>query len=483
MRILLCLMFLFMRKIYSFLLFSLCFNLHAQISLYKVKCCVVDELSSSAISLVTVSCSVRGREISSITDYSGCCFLELPQGEHSVLFSRMGYKPLIAKVHIEGLENQFFSFLMNELSYDLDEVAVYGSLQSTKKIIKNVVANLNNKLASTRYQSTGYLRKTRMKDGLYVFYGDAQVKHINGGYAAIGHAYNTNKIINVRISDQDTSLSALSTAAFPLIGGSVLDYNQVLLPLLLNHCFDFFLLETPENINKGCFVSVGYKMIPERWSKQKSRFLMFNDRYQYGQMVIDTANWMVVNIINQGKQNSPDTGLSETYFSVTSFVDKGDCFYLQSNRVVAAYEESSLDGNSIHQIVSELKVEFFDFDSTELSIEEIKKLFQCKISVDDRFGTKSLFFSYTKPLCDKISKYDPIFWQDAPFSTIDSVIRHDLECMSSRFLEEQFADNTELLIRESKSRFGLQYSKGIMKKLLKEKYLEFKRGDLFNDCK
>ena len=70
-----------MRILLSALLLCLFINLNGQVELIKVKCRVVDALSSTPVSLATVTCVNGYDRTSAITDYSGTCWLYLPQGK------------------------------------------------------------------------------------------------------------------------------------------------------------------------------------------------------------------------------------------------------------------------------------------------------------------------------------------------------------------------------------------------------------------
>ncbi len=471
-----------MRILLSTLLLCLFINLNGQVALIKVKCRVVDALSSTPVSLATVTNMNGYNKTSAITDYSGTCWLDLPQGKQNLQIEHLGYAPLSIEVIVNDKVTGEFNFTLYELSYNMDDIIVYGNQNKTKNIIRNVVANFSAKLVSTIYQSSGFVRKTRTKDNLYVFYGDAEIDHINGGYASVGHAYNISKAKNIRISDQDISLSTFNSESFTNFGGSLLSYDQILLPLLLNDSFDFFVIDNPtEKLGRNC-IEINYRRIPEKWRVQKGRFLMYDERYQYGKIVIDTLNHEVLQIINQGERINPELGLPENFYSASEFIKKDGLLFLKNTHIVSAYEELSLNGIDIHQIVTTSHIDFNSFTINNLSPDEIKNRYQCDVSVDNRFGTNSLAFYGKKPSCDKLAKYSPAFWATTSFNKIDSSIRAAIEKLSGRPLEEQFANNTELLISERMIQLGFKSFQGHAKTIFKKRLKEVKRDKFINDC-
>lgn len=90
-------------------------------TLKKIEGVVVDQESKV---IVSVNIRVQGSDIGSVTDDQGRFFLELPEGEHRLVFSSVGYQTKTLEVLVDAKEVKQISIQMEESVQELSSVVI-----------------------------------------------------------------------------------------------------------------------------------------------------------------------------------------------------------------------------------------------------------------------------------------------------------------------------------------------------------------------
>ena len=481
-------------------LLLVCLHIHSQQQLSGK---VLDQAINQPLSLVTIQYQgLKGQTHTSISDLDGRFYLRNIDLNQSIHFSHIGYESICYQAELKNV-GKTMQLMMQPKPFLLGEVVVEGENKlSAEAIISKVKINLEQNmfmgqhqienyqkgkkgsegsgLIVNLHQFEGFQREYRMKEGKYVFFAEATFKQINGGYEPVAHVANMTYPIEYRISDQDYSISSInpSNMHFPRFkNDDMCNYNEILLPLVQNQCFVFECGDTMKLEGKELLV-VYYKIN----KKVSSRNLRCHcSENQFGELHIDPTDWSVHCVLNKDSNHWPGGERKEDSTIKAMFSKIEGKYYLTSVDYDSTGQEENLISGKMENVVKVNSV-WYDKFNTSIDADNLFHNYSCKVSNDDRFGKQTPFFFFYVTEDLKQSKYNSEFWTERESFADWEQVRIDLETMTGRTLEEQFADNSEFLIPEKKFleiRNKLK-SKDI-RRHYKRVYADFKKLNRFKD--
>jgi hypothetical protein len=464
-----------------FLLIMLsCFlQLHGQEKSFPVKGKIIDSANGEDLSLVKIETWENSTKyVAGTSGYDGSFTLMLPSGTQKIEFSHIGYFPKQVNIDLKPHKNKSLSIELDPQTFLLGEVVVEGEqILRADEIIKKVQQNLSKTLQVGPFQCDGHITSTRMKDGKYVFFGEAFFDHHNSGYAPVGHAFPISRATDYRISDQDYSYSACWNTFFPPpVRYPLYCYDHYLLPVLLNEYFNF---QCTDTLFQGTHrqLVINYKLNKEKYKPRKiasTKYSVFIEQLQYGEIIVNSEDFSIEKISNKGGSGDLDGAEIKEYISTASFTKINQTHFMSDISINGVYLEPGIEDGKKHQLITETKVSYTNFNTDSLSDKGLADRYHCEIEIDNRFNTNSRWFYYQTDTKDKVSIYNPDFWKKKPKPKFWHQMKSDIETMAERSLEEQFSSNSFFLIPEKKF-------KSIMKKSDREKRKEL--SDIYKDLR
>jgi hypothetical protein len=450
-----------------------------QEQVFPIKGKITDAANGEDLSLVKIETWENNtRYVAGTSGYDGSFTLMLSAGTQKIEFSHIGYFPKQLSIDIKSHKNKTLSIELDPQTFILDEIVVEGKhLIKAHEIIKKVQQNLSKTMRVAPFQCNGHITSSRMKNGKYVFFGEAFFDHHNSGHATVGHAYPISRATNYRISDQDYSYSACLSPFFPHpTQYSLYCYDHFILPVLLNEYFNFQCTDTMLQGAQEQFV-IKYKFDNDKFKKMNisnSKYSVYVEELQYGEIIVNAEDFSIEKIINKGSGGKIMDNDIKEYISTASFSKINQTRFMSEMSRSRVYLEEKIDKAKSHQIITDTKISFTNFNIDSLSDKELADRYHSEISYDTRFKTNARFFSFLIDNEDKTSTYNPDFWKNKPKSKYWQQMKSDIEKMAGRSLEEQFSSNSFFLIPEKKL-------KSIMKKSDREKRKEL--SDIYKDLR
>jgi hypothetical protein len=464
-----------MKLIFLFLLLYLFQLSYEQNPLITIQGKIVDSTTSEGISLVKIDENHDNNKTEIGTScIDGSFTIKLSAGLHKIEFSHIAYSSKVALVKIKPRNNKILSIVLEPKIVLLDEVIIEGSYKkNAHKIVEAVKKKFPTTLRVGPFQCDGHLTSTRMKDGKYVFFGEAFFDFHNSGYAPVGHAYPVLRATNYRISNQDYSYTSCQRAFFPEPVYHLHCYDNYLLPILLNEYFNF---EYSDTIFQGTtkLVVINYELNKEKFNAlniEKSKYSIQAGHLQYGQIIIDPENYSIVRIVSKG-YNTEEKG---EFISTTNFSNFNQARFISNITLKEAYSESGIGDGKAHQILKKTKISYFNFTTDSLSDEDLAGRYHCKVFIDNRFQTNSRYFSYIPNSEDKVCTYNPEFWRKQQKPGYWQQMKTDIEAMAGKPLKEQFSANSFFLISEEKFKSIMQTTNRLKRKELMNMYKELRK--------
>nr|MDA3839163.1 hypothetical protein [Candidatus Delongbacteria bacterium] len=346
---------------------------------------------------------------------------------------------------------------------------------------KKVQQNLSKTLQVGPFQCDGHITSSRMKDGKYVFFGEAFFDHHNSGHAPVGHAYPISRVTDYRISDQDYSYSSCWSTFFPPVRYSLYSYNYYLLPILLNEYFNFQCTDTLFQGTQKQLV-INYKLNKEKFKPRKiagTGYEIFAGQLQYGEIIVNAENFSIEKISNKGGSGNLNGTEIKEYISTASFTKINQTRFMSDIIINGVYLEPGIEDGKNHQLITETKISYSNFNTDSLSDKELADRYHCEVDIDNAYNTNSRWFYYLTDKKDKVSIYNPDFWKRKPKPKYWHQMKSDIETMAGRSLKEQFSSNSFFLIPEKKIKSIMKKSDREKRKELSDTYKDLRKTNSF----
>ncbi|NLZ73122.1 MAG: carboxypeptidase-like regulatory domain-containing protein [Bacteroidales bacterium] len=473
-----------MKTIISILLFTIVQYSASQEQLIPIKGKITDSESSEVLGLVYIQTwHNNNRYLEGCSEFDGSFTVWLPAGTQKIEFSHIGYIPKEVSIDIKANNNKILSIELDPQTFFLNEVIVEGK-QSLKanEIIQKVQQNLPNTMRVGPFQCDGHITASRIKDGKYVFFGEAFFDHHNSGYAPVGHAYPILRATDYRISDQDNSYSSIGSIFFPApVQYSLYCYDHFLLPVLLNEYFNFRCTDTLFQGTQKQLVIL-YELNKEKFANRKvddSKYSVYVERLQYGEMIVNAQDYSIEEISNKGNSGEALGKEIKEYVATATFTKINKTRFMSQISINEVYLEPNIEDGKNNQVMTETKISFINFNTDSLSDKELADRYHCEVFVDKRFNTNSRYFNYKVAKKDKTSTYNSDFWQDKPKPKYWSQMKSDIETMTGRCLDEQFSSNSFFLIPEKKLKSVMMKSDRKKRQELSNTYKELNKINAF----